>query len=404
MLERRAETNPRFMRWAQQHDTTRRYLTDSPTPAKIAATIKSADDGDVAAMCELMEEIEGKNSHIQGILARRRESITALDWSIEPDDVGKGGDQDFADVAAEFVQRELEGLETWPTTLEHLIGAIGPGVAVTELVWVKARLVETVDVPGHRLDVAPEGGGGLSLLTDEHSVDGIPIKTPGFAVHYPTHRAGFPLRVTLARALAYLWVIEHYALADWSAFSEIFGQPFRVATYEEEPNPDELDVIKDTLKNMGSDCWGVFPAGINVEFKEASRGTQPYKDLLEFVQTRMTTLVLGQTLTTEQGSVGSLALGQVHANVRASITRSDLQAERRTIRNQIIRYMVRFRWPGQDVPIPHFRRLIAETPDIEHDRLKLDKLRFMREAGLRVDEDVVYELLDIPKPKETKPD
>ena len=153
------------------------------------------------------------------------------------------------------------------------------------------------------------------------------------------------------------------------------------------------------LKNMGSDLWAMFSDNIELQFLEASRNNQPFEGMIDWIERKQSILYLGQTLTTEQGNVGSLALGRVHENVRASITLSDMKKEARTIREEVLKPMIRMRFPGVVMPIPIFQRKVAEEKDIEGMRLSLDVLRYMREAGLPVDPEYVYEVLDVPQPK-----
>ena len=391
----------RIFRRSQYLDNNWRYLTDLPSVEKFAGYLKSADDGDIGAMVELNDEMEAKDAHLQAMASRRREALTALDWEIVPDE--KTPDKNTAKAAADFVQEEFDRVRGWPGSLEHLAFAIGPGISAVELVWNRGRLVETVDVPGHRLQGSFYGHAGVYLATDD-SLDGVLMMSPKFVIHTPDSRAGYPLRVTITRAQAVLWVFKHFALTDWGAFNEIFGQPVRLGKYEDGTQDSVKTEVRTMMENMGTDLWAVLPKSVEVQFLEAARATQPYSAMIDWLESRQTILYLGQTLTTEQGSIGSLALGKVHENVRASITLSDIQKEARTIENQVIRPMIRFRWPNQPVPMPHFKRKIIEARNLDADRLEMDRIRLARELGLIIDEDVLYDRLGLPQPKQQQPE
>jgi len=382
-------------------DSYRRYLTDSMKPSDLAATLKAVDDGDAAAMVELLEEMEGKDAHLQGVLERRREALTALDWSIEPDEKAK--DQNAAREAAQYCQSELDGIDHFTDCLQHLAFGIGAGVACVEKVLAGGRIVDFIPVPGNRL-ISEYDGAQLSVITDENVSTGVPMMPQKFVIHTPQSRSGAPMRVTLARALGYLHVLKHYCLADWAAYSEIFGMPFRIATYDETVNPADRTTIKDSLKNMSADMYGVFPKGVVVEFKEATKSNDPYAALIDWCEKKQSILVLGQTLTTDVGSVGSLAAARVHENVRASISLSDINGERRTIEKGVLRQMVGLRWPGRPMPIPNFKRKIVEDRNLESERLDLEQLQKARDFGLAIDPEVMYERLRIPPPKQPTPE
>ncbi len=386
----------RVVRHSTQLDTVRRYLTDAPTPTKFAATLKSVDDGDLAAIVELAEEMEGKDAHLQNVAARRRESLTALEWDIVPDTADP--DSKAGEEAAQFAREQLDGLKSWPEALEHLALAIGPGISLLELVWWKGRLVDTIEVPGHRLTGSISNEAGVFVLTDDDQSQGVKATKPKFVVYTPNARAGFPVRVSITRAQAYLFVIKHFSLASWVSFAEVYGQPIRVARFSSEATPEEQSKVQAMLENMGQDMWAMFSDAVDLEFKEAARGNQPFEGLVDWVERKQSILYLGQTLTTEQGSVGSLALGRVHENVRASITLSDIAKERRAIRRSILTPMTRFRWPNRAMPVPHFQRRVAEPLTLEEDTLTLEKMRYLDERNLALDDATRYELLKMPMP------
>lgn len=387
----------KFIRHSSTLDTWRRYLTDSPTPERIAATLRATDTGDIAAAIELNEEMESKDAHLQGVANTRRLALTALPWDIVPD--ADAEDQAGAEEAATYVRERLRTVGGWEDGLVHLSTAIGPGMAVLELVWNRGELVEVVAVPGHRLIGELFDGSGVTIETDEQRIDGVQARNPKFVVFMPSSRAGFPLRVTITRAQSYLWIIKHFSIADWSSFLEVFGTPFRSATMKPGAAPGEQDTVAEMLKNMGSDTWGVFSENVDVKFLEANRGVQPYEGMVDWIERKQSILYLGQTLTTEQGTVGSLALGQVHDSVRAALTLNDIKLETTAVKDQILKWMVRFRFPDRELPVPIFRRNPVEQRNIEADRLEMDKLKFMAERGLPVDSEVVYERLNIPQPK-----
>ena len=65
--------------------------------------------------------------------------------------------------------------------------------------------------------------------------------------------------------------------------------------------------------------------------------------------------------------------------------------------------MVKFRWPQVPRPVPIFKRRVIEEKNLDAERLELDKLRFMREMGLPVAPELVYERLGYPMPEPEAP-
>ncbi len=395
---------PRTIRYTQSLDAYRRYLTDAPSPEKIRTTLKSIDDGDLAAMVELCEEIESKDAHLQGVAARRREALTALDWYIDPD-----GEDSQAEKCASYCEETLRAVRSQPqqdivnftAALRHMATGIGPGLSAFENLWSGMRPIGFIVVPGDRFTAPISGKPDINVYTEDNLSEGVPISSPKFVVHTPHVRGGYQMRVTLARATAWLWCLKHYALADWGAFCERCGIPWRDVTYMPGVATEEITETENAMRDMANDTYWVHSDKLKLELIEASRATQPFAELISLMDNKMSILWLGQTLTTEQQTIGSLALGQVHDNVRASITLSDMEQESETIREQLLGPMCRMRWSDKtNLPIPYFRRRKVDTRDLDADRVMLDKLRYMKDAGLTVDPEFVYEALGIPQPKE----
>ena len=166
-------------------------------------------------------------------------------------------------------------------------------------------------------------------------------------VHTPHATAGHPSRGGLLRVTALAFLGKNYALKEWLTFAEIFGMPIRIARYDPSASVDEKRELLDMLKNMGSEAAGVFSKGIELEIIEANRGTPspPYDRLVNFLNREMTKAWLGQTLTvdmSEQG--GGKAAAEVHDRVRTDILLDDIRKEGRTIRRDILRPLVQFKF------------------------------------------------------------
>ncbi len=404
-----------FTGYSQQLDNNPRRITDNPAPEALEHWLQAVDDGDLAAMVELSEGMEAKDAHLQAELKKRRMAVTALPWTIEPDP--KARDQTLAMETAEFCQDQLNGIQRFdastdnqPSALDHLGHALAPGLAVLELrwepvkdslgEWATTRLLDIIPVRGSRLVSNTASNACVNVLTEEEPQFGIPAVSGKFVTYTPDVRAGGLLTVTMTRALVRLWSMKKYAMGDWGAFSEVYGQPLRVAKLAENHTAAEATRAAEMLKNMGSDMWAVFGQNVELEFKEAARGVQPFKEIIDLIDSKMSILILGQTLTTDTQGVGSLALGRVHEGVRASLTLGDLKQEANAIRSQILKWIVHFNFPGMDAPVPIFVRQVSEDSDIAGDTLMLQKLEFMRGQGLPVDPSFVYESLGIPMPKD----
>lgn len=400
---RDAAKRPRSIRPVVRYDPTldeaRRYVTDNPSPERMANLLRSVDMGDIAALTELTDEMIGKDLHLTGVSETRRGAITALDWDIEPNP--DDPDQTLATEKAEYSREQLLMIGNFPDALDHLSEAIGPNVAVWELLWDRAEIVGVVPVPGHRLTGDPFGQKPGVFVETDNSL-GVPTSPGKWVVHHPQPNGGFPFRHTLTQATVYPWMMIHFARSDWSAFSELYGNPLRLAKWTDEVADDDRNTVIQMLERMGSDAAGGFPEGVEIELIQASGKGEVFVDQIGWAQRSMSIGWLGQTLTTDTGQsgAGAYALGRVHEGIRADLLAKDLKAEANTIECQLIGPMVALRFPDTLGPTPVWKRKVDAKRDLDQERVDIDKLKTAREMGLPIRRAQVYETLGFDEPAE----
>ena len=399
------ELGEQITKYEPFRDAIRRYLTDRPTPERFGNYWKQIDSGDLAAMVEMSEEMEAKNARIYALASRRRQSITELDWDIEPppeDEVR--GNAKSAEQVADFVRSSLRALRSFPCSLEHLATGITSGISVVELVWSKGLLADTIDVPGDRLNMVPWEDADVRIMHDNDWI-GTPATPVKFVVFSPTQRSWNRTRVVLPRAASYLFLAEHYAISDWLAFCELCGMPWRIAKAPDAGSDEVKKQLEKAFKRMTADGYLVLPTGVEVELLEASRAAQPFGDLMAMVHDEMSILYLGQTMTTDVADRGALATAKVHKEVAASINASDRRQLDRVLREQLVRPMVEMKYPRQDVPVPYLKFETKDEVNVEAARLEIDRMKAAREFGVRLDDDWMMKALEVqgevvePKPQ-----
>jgi len=114
-------------------------------------------------------------------------------------------------------------------------------------------------------------------------------------------------------------------MADYAQFAELFGQPIREGTYDGYDEDARAKLLKD-LSEMGGSPVLVHPNGTTVTLHEVANSSNSalmYKTLIEICKSEISTLVLGNTLTTNAGDKGSRALGEVHKEAEEDKKESD---------------------------------------------------------------------------------
>lgn len=393
---RRRSIKP-VVKYEENIDSFRRYVTDDPTPDKMANLLRSVDNGDIAALLELQDEMEAKDLHLQGVVETRRGAVSSLDWDIEPNP--DDPNQIAAEEKAEYCLRQLQAIAKFPEALDHLTKATGPNVAVIELLWDKAEVVGVVPVPGHRLTGDPNGQKpGVFVETDTEL--GVPTSPGKWIVHHSNPNAGFPFRRTLTHATVWPWLMIHFSRADWMSFSELYGTPLRAAISDDTVSPADRAAGEAMLNDMSTDVAASLPSGMSIEFIQALGKGEVFVDQTAYAERKMSIGWLGQTLTTDTGQSGggAFALGRVHEGVRADLLAKDLMSERRTIECQLLLPMVGLRFPDQPGPSPVWVRNIEEKRDLEQEKMDLERIRAAREFGLPIKRDDVYTALGFERP------
>jgi SPP1 gp7 family putative phage head morphogenesis protein len=118
-------------------------------------------------------------------------------------------------------------------------------------------------------------------------------------------------------------IYKRGAFGDWAQYSQLFGMPFRVGKYKAYDDSTRK-ILEKALAEAGSAAYMVMPeeASIELHKSESGQGNNNVYDLIRRAcNEELAILILGQTMTTEDGS--SLSQAQVHKNVEDQITLAD---------------------------------------------------------------------------------
>jgi len=378
------------------------YPAQGLTPERLATILREADQGDVLRQAELFEEMAERDAKLLSLLHTRMAAVQGLPWSLAPADDSPGA----AEVAAQ--------VETWlqaapmARLIAHLLDAIPYGYSAAELMWAAdgrtLRIQEISPVPIRRLTYLPCGAEPLPeiprLITDQEPVYGIELPAWKFALHRYQARPGNATRAGLMRTCAWLYVFKHYTIKDWVAFAEVYGMPLRLGKYQPGASAEDREALLRAVQAIGHDAAGIISASTELEFIQAAQRQTPdiYESLINLVNKELAQAILGQTLTSDVGSVGSLAAAKVHDEVRFDLTKADATALGETITAQLVRPLVGFNL-GWDVPVPRFTLTIEEPQNLKDDA---EVLKTLSEAGFGpvIPLAIVHEQFGIRAPKD----
>jgi len=359
------------------------------TPERLAHVLIQAQNGHARDYLTLAEEMEERYLHYASQLQTRRLAIEGLTPVIEEP---KGVPEKIVDAVREL----LEGSDV-DDLCGELTDGIGKGYSVAEIMWEyqggKLRPAEYVWRDPRYFQFDRTALKALRLASDTN-MDGEELPPAKFIIHAPRTKAGVPLRRGLARPAAWAFLIQSFGLQDWVAFSEVYGLPIRLGRYHSNASDADKRTLFRAVKSIANDAAAIIPQGMDVEFHkvEGQHGSAVFGDLLDYVDQQVSKLVVGQTMTADNGS--SKAQAEVHNDVRMDILKADGKQLAATLNRDLVIPFVNFNFGPQDVyPLVSF-----PAPEPEDLTALSDSLAKLVPLGLRVDQREIREKFGLSDP------
>lgn len=201
--------------------------------------------------------------------------------------------------------------------------------------------------------------------------------------------AGRPDDLGLLLKAALHTIPKKHAMSFWDCFAEVFGMPWRIARTSTR-DPKEFKRLEDMIYNGGASQGMVSGMETEIQFVESGKGDafNVYDKRVDRANSELSKLVIGQTMTIEDGS--SLSQSQTHLQVFMNLVESDRDMLRDIINNQLIPLMVlhgfpvkglRFEWDDAADYTPE-QQVAYET--MIADRYEVDPSYFADKYGMPV--------------------
>ena len=204
-----------------------------------------------------------------------------------------------------------------------------------------------------RIFVKPEFG----VVTDDPwSITGYDYRQEPFATWHVW--VGDECDLGLLNKAAPYVIMKRNALGAWAEYAEVFGMPIRWA---KSPQIDKQTraILQNDLQAMGKSTSIV--TGLDTELTFIERGNSDsfgvYQEIINICNKEISKLILGQTMTTEDGSSKSQA--QVHENVANDVARMDMRMLEFIVNDQLIPKMMRlgFKLKGLHFKFDHSEKI-----------------------------------------------
>ncbi len=203
--------------------------------------------------------------------------------------------------------------------------------------------------------------------------------------------AGRPDDLGLLLKAAFHTIPKKHALSFWDCFTEIFGMPMRVARTTTR-DPKEFKRIEDMIYEGASNLGMVTGMDTEIQFVESAKSDayNVYDKRVERANSELSKLIIGQTMTIEDGS--SLSQSQTHLQVFENLVEADKDMLRDIVNNQLIPRMVKHGFPIQGLSF-EWDDAVDYTPEQQvayekmiADRYNVDSSYFADKYGMPVGE------------------
>jgi len=371
------------------------------TPKAILAAFREAERGFPQRQCDMIDDLVENDAHGRSLFEQREQAVAGKPWVIQAD--GQEADAELGARVLGACLRRLPMIEVF----RHLLTCNRYGWACAEIDWGIVTLegrtwiapVWIAPVPARRFRIVasmfgPGGIDDLRLYTDAARPLGDELRP---AKWLTVRRSGpWLARSGLMRTGAWPMMAKRYGFRDLLVFSQRFGLPLPIATYDQSADPQAIDVAEEAIKKIGSDGGAVVPNTIKVEFKDAVSGgeSRPHGGLIATANAELSKLVNGSTLSNDNAGSGgaSYALGEVHDSVRWDNVVYDALILQEAVRTQLAAPFMRFNDLRGESPLLRIQvvrnldpRTLAEIADTLTNKLgiKISVAQLRQELGMR---------------------
>lgn len=316
---------------------------------------------------EVYEELL-KDDQVSATFSQRRNAVISRPWSVTP-----GGQKRQDKQAAELIEQTLKQLD-WDTVTDHMLYARLFGFAVAEVIWkiensqVKICQIKVRDRRRFAFSIHNEL---LMLTTSKPDGESLPQRKFWTASVGASH-ADEPYGLGLGHALYWPVWFKRNGARFWATYLEKFGSPTAIGTFPMGASKEEQNKLLYAAQAVATDSGIILPEGIKLELLEASRGGNvSYENWMHYWDSAIAKVVLGQTMTTEDGS--SYAQSTVHYDVRQDIVAADADLVCQSANNSWVKWLVDYNLPG--AAYPQIWRDMEDAEDLEQ-RSNRDKTLF----------------------------
>ncbi len=368
------------------------------TPEKLADILRDVRSGECPAeYLELAQDMEIRDLHYRSVLSTRKDAVCGLEIKVEPASDDKR-DMEIAQAVENDIIRNKKA--RFIPLVRDMLDALAKGFSVCEIDWNtssklwKPRKYAWKDPRWFQYD---KETGQTLMLRDELTTELHPLLPNKFIIHEPHLISGTQIAGGLALPALFYFMLKSYDVTSWAAFIDRYGFPIRLGKYSRKATKDDITTLRRAVASIGADFGAVIPEGATIEIiesKTSGENSDAYQKMATWIDKQISKLVLGQTMTTDDGS--SRAQGEVHEEVRQDIAAADALAVADTLNSMLVVPYVNFNFGEQE----RYPEIILYKPDEQNIEQVVNAIEKLATHGLTVKADEVRSLLGLSKPED----
>ena len=214
-----------------------------------------------------------------------------------------------------------------------------------------------------------------------------------FSSAFPSYFAFASLgtnRIGTLESIAPLTIYKRHSWASWDEFEQIFGLPIRVARTAINTTQHH-DELQQWLQAMGSASYAIFDKNTDIELHESQHkdAYHIYLEKVNAVNKEISKRILGQTMTTEDGSSQSQA--EVHLRILDEVRKSDVSEVTDWLNDTLLPIL---RAQGFNIP-DGYSIAVIDRPNVKpKDKIAIDQV--LLNAGYNIDPDYIEDFYGTP--------
>jgi phage gp29-like protein len=304
----------------------------------------------------LYEEIL-RDDQVQATFAQRRLAVVSHEVEVEA-----ASESAVDQRAADHLREVLQAIR-WDDVTAKMLFGVFYGFAVGECIWARdggTITLETIKVrKQRRFRWTPDGE--LRLLTMKKPQGESMPERKFWTFSVGADNDDEPYGLGLAHWLYWPVYFKRNGIKFWLVFLEKFAGGTAIGKYPRTATRDDQRKLLEALRAIQTDSGVVLPEGMAIELLQIARsGTADYVELLRLMDAAISKVVLGQTMTTDNGS--SLSQSQTHLTVRDQIVKADADMVCESFNHGPVRWLTEWNHPGAKPP--RVWRRLENAPDL----------------------------------------